>query len=85
MHVSSYVAEMERSIYNVGLAAQVADGSRIRYFARLHGYKQPGYNIGTCCEGQGTRMFGQLPEYLYNPRDHSLAHRPVFNWDAVLF
>ena len=62
----TYVSEMERSIYNVGLAAQVADGTRIRYFARLHGYKQPGYNIGTCCEGQGTRMFGQLPEYLYS-------------------
>ena len=62
----TYVSEMERSIYNVGLAAQVKDGTRIRYFARLHGYKQPGYNIGTCCEGQGTRMFGQLPEYLYS-------------------
>ena len=57
---------MERSIYNVGLAAQVKDGTRILYFARLHGYKQPGYNIGTCCEGQGTRMFGQLPEYMYS-------------------
>eukprot|EP01051_Picozoa_sp_SAG22_P012087 SAG22_NODE_1227_length_5094_cov_5.898298_1_plen_432_part_00 len=62
----TYVAEMERSIFNVGVAAQVQDGTRIRYFARLHGYKQPGYNIGTCCEGQGTRMFGQLPEYLYS-------------------
>jgi hypothetical protein len=69
----TYVAEMERSIYNVGLAAQVASGSAIRYFARLHGYKQPGYNIGTCCEGQGTRMFGQLPEYLYS---HVETHEP---------
>ena len=43
----AYVAEMERSLYNVGFANQVPDGPRIRYFARLHGYKQPGYAIGT--------------------------------------
>ena len=23
-------------------------------------------NVNTCCEGQGTRMFGSLPEYIYS-------------------
>ena len=23
-------------------------------------------NVNTCCEGQGTRLFGSLPEYIYS-------------------
>ena len=59
----------------------MSDGTRIRYFARLHGYKQPGYNIGTCCEGQGTRLFGQLPEYLFSLTEDGSGDLLVVNLD----
>jgi hypothetical protein len=62
----AYVAEIEKEIYNVGLANQI--GSRgIRYHANLVGHKDKtnGTANNTCCEGQGTRLFGSLPEYLY--------------------
>jgi DUF1680 family protein len=62
-----YVSEMEKSIYNVGIANQVG-GKGIRYTARLVGHKdtqQPNCN-NTCCEGQGTRLLGSLPEYIYS-------------------
>jgi DUF1680 family protein len=61
------VNEIEKSIYNVGIANQVG-GKGIRYTARLVGHKdtrQPHCN-NTCCEGQGTRLFGSLPEYVYS-------------------
>ena len=74
-----YTAEIERSIYNVGISAQVPGGASIRYFARLLYAKQPGYRIGTCCEGQGTRMFGSLPEYVYSlSSDHKSVYVNLF-------
>jgi DUF1680 family protein len=64
-----YVNEIEKSIYNVGVANQVG-GKGIRYTARLVGHKDPPtqhpYSTNTCCEGQGTRLFGSLPEYIYS-------------------
>jgi DUF1680 family protein len=64
-----YVNEIEKSIYNVAIANQ-RGGKGIRYTARLVGHKdspsqQPHCN-NTCCEGQGTRLFGSLPEYIYS-------------------
>ena len=65
-----YVDEMEKSIYNVVIANQVGkDG--IRYFAKLNGHKDgphgvANFRMNTCCEGQGARMYGTLPEYLYS-------------------
>jgi hypothetical protein len=60
-----YVAEIEKSIYNVGLANQ--DGSKgIRYHANLVGHKDASAAKNTCCEGQGTRLYGSLPEYIYS-------------------
>jgi DUF1680 family protein len=69
-----YVNEMEKAIYNVGLANQI--GSRgITYHANLIRKKDrfgwPNGNDNpicknTCCEGQGARLFGSLPEYLYS-------------------
>lgn len=69
----TFVAEMERGILNVGVAAfgppgsggQGPNGTGIRYFANQHGLKQLPSMHATCCEGQGTRMFGSMPEYLY--------------------
>jgi DUF1680 family protein len=65
-----YVNEIEKSIYNVALANQVgAEG--IRYTACLVGRKQnqagnQGMNMNTCCEGQGTRLLGAMPEFVYS-------------------
>jgi hypothetical protein len=60
-----YVCEMEKSIYNVLLANQ--DGALgIRYHTLLAGHKGPARRINTCCEGQGTRIIGSLPEYIYS-------------------
>lgn len=62
-----YVAEIEKSIYNVALPNQVGTQG-ILYHANLVGKKDKssGLNKNTCCEGQGTRMFGSLPEYIYS-------------------
>ena len=44
----------------------------IRYFAKLvdrkYGDHFPNSHhcMNTCCEGQGTRIFGSLPEYIYS-------------------
>ncbi|HEV2488031.1 MAG TPA: beta-L-arabinofuranosidase domain-containing protein [Terracidiphilus sp.] len=63
-----YANEIEKSIYNVGLANQV--GSRgIIYHARLVGMKGDlpvPLCTNSCCEGQGTRMLGSLPEYIFS-------------------
>lgn len=68
--VEDYVNEMERSIYNIGIANQDGDRS-IRYFAHLEGEKDPG-GLVTCCCGVGTRLYGKLPEYLYSIADDKL-------------
>jgi len=63
-----YVTEIEKSIYNVGIANQM--GSRgIVYHARLVGMKGDlpvPLCTNSCCEGQGTRPLGSLPEYIYS-------------------
>ncbi|MDR1562131.1 MAG: glycoside hydrolase family 127 protein [Dysgonamonadaceae bacterium] len=61
-----YIAEIEKSIYNVILANQTKEG-HIRYHARMQGKKEkPNGDYNTCCEGQGTRLLGSLPEYIYS-------------------
>ena len=61
-----HTAEIEKSLYNVCLANQ-ARGGRIRYHAVMQGKKEsPASDNNTCCEGQGTRLFGSLPEYIYS-------------------
>jgi len=66
-----YVAEIEKAIYNVALANQ-APGAGIRYHAHLEGHKARALEINTCCEGQGTRFLGSLPEYIYSIADDGL-------------
>ena len=66
-----YVSEIEKSLYNVLFANQ--DGAHgIRYHTMLLGHKEPAARINTCCEGQGTRLFGRLPEYIYSIADDGL-------------
>jgi DUF1680 family protein len=64
-----YVTEIEKSIYNELIANQI--GSKgICYHSVLVDHKdlkkeQP-ISMSTCCEGQGTRMIGALPEFIYS-------------------
>ena len=38
----------------------------IRYHAAMEGVQEHGNSANTCCEGQGTRAIGSLPEYIYS-------------------
>lgn len=60
-----YATEIEKSIYNVGLANQDA-AKGFRYHTILEGQKENGTHENTCCEGQGTRLIGSLPEHIYS-------------------
>ena len=60
-----YAAEIEKSIYNVALANQDA-GNGFRYHTVLEGEKEKATHENTCCEGQGTRLIGSLPEHIYS-------------------
>lgn len=66
-----YVAEIEKSIYNAFLANQYGPEG-IRYYTILDRRKAEPKVAGTphaastCCEGQGTRIYGSLPEYVYS-------------------
>ena len=61
-----YVAEIEKSIYNNLIANQVG-AKGIRYHSVLVDHKDLGEQcMSTCCEGQGTRMIGELQEFIYS-------------------
>ncbi len=60
-----YVNEIEKSIYNVALANQ-AGANGFRYHALLTRHKEAPTQINSCCEGQGTRLIGSLPEHVYS-------------------
>lgn len=64
----NYVAEIEKSIYNVLLANQ-AGSKGIRYHTMLVGQKEKPNCMNTCCEGQGTRLIGGLPQFIYSLTD----------------
>jgi uncharacterized protein len=63
-----YATEIEKSIYNVALS-NLVPGRGIIYHARLEGQKETPQVQNTCCEGQGTRMVGSLPEFIYSLAD----------------
>jgi len=60
-----FATEIEKSIYNVALANQ-DHGSGLRYHTILEGKKEKSTHENTCCEGQGTRLLGSLPEHIYS-------------------
>jgi DUF1680 family protein len=60
-----FVGEIEKSLYNACIPNQWGSAG-IAYHARLHGEKMGPQTEATCCEGQGTRLYGSLPEYLYS-------------------
>jgi DUF1680 family protein len=60
-----YVNEIELSIYNVAMANQ-AGSEGLRYHALLTDRKEQPTHMNTCCEGQGTRLIGSIPEHIYS-------------------
>jgi len=60
-----FATEIEKSIYNVALANQ-DHGTGLRYHTILEGKKEKSTHENTCCEGQGTRLLGSLPEHIYS-------------------
>jgi len=72
-----YVNEIEKSIYNVAIANQYGKQG-IRYFAKLVDHKygphvpNSDHCMNTCCEGQGTRIYGSLPEYIYSTAEDGI-------------
>lgn len=60
-----YAAEIEKSIYNVAIANQQGTQG-LRYHTILVGKKENGTRMNTCCEGQGTRLIGSMPEHIYS-------------------
>lgn len=63
-----YANEIEKSIYNVSIANQVGSHGII-YHARLVGMRGDlpvPLCTNSCCEGQGTRILGSLPEYIFS-------------------
>jgi DUF1680 family protein len=81
-----YAAEMERSIFNVGIAAlgppgsggEGPNGTGIRYFANQHKQKQNPSMHASCCEGQGSRLFGSLPKFIYTLQGDNNDTRVVY-------
>jgi DUF1680 family protein len=77
-----YVAEIEKSIYNIGIANQ-EDNGNIRYHARLINKKEGGQCGGSCCEGQGTRLYGMLPEFIYKLADDGGIYVDLYNESSI--
>ncbi len=67
-----YVDEMENSIYNVLLAAQVGS-TGFHYLNFLERSKDFRYlDRATCCASLGTRLTGLLPQFLYTYTDDTI-------------
>jgi len=61
-----YVAEIEKSLYNVVFANQQGDGKN-RYHAVMEGRKDRwGSAQNSCCEGQAARAIGSVPEFIFS-------------------
>ena len=80
-----YVNEIEKAVYNSALANQVGTQG-IMYHANLVGKKdfKTGIHINTCCEGQGTRFLGAMPEFIYSIATRWLVREPVRIFDHQL-
>jgi uncharacterized protein len=70
-----YINEIEQAIYNAVSGAIDLQGKGIHYHMVLEGRKNEGdkYAEGpvpsrrhTCCEGNGTWLYGNLPEYIFS-------------------
>lgn len=61
---ADYAAEIERTLFNQFLAAQVADGSNWSYMTPLTGHAQEPEGPN-CCNAAGHRIAGRMPVYFY--------------------
>jgi DUF1680 family protein len=59
-----FVSEIEKSIYNIAIA-NLAGKDGFRYHTILEGRKESPTRKNSCCEGQGSRIIGSLPEHIY--------------------
>jgi len=82
------VDEIENSLYNVLLAAQVEDRG-FHYLNFLEGGKDARYlDRCTCCASLGTRLVGLLPQFLYTTSGNTVyadiyaASEAVLNLDS---
>jgi DUF1680 family protein len=66
-----YAAEIESALYNVAVANQQGTHG-LRYHTMLEGKKEEGTRGNTCCEGQGTRLIGSMPEHIYSIAEDGL-------------
>lgn len=69
--VEKYATEIEKSIYNVIMAAQDTTGY-IRYHNKLHGEKDLPRCVNSCCEVSSVGMMSKLPEYIYSKASDGL-------------
>jgi len=82
----TFVSEIEKEIFNEAPAHLGENGVGIRYFSNLNGVLQNPGNIGTCCEGQGSRLYGSLYEYLYSfPSDGNGIYINLYTPSTVTF
>jgi len=67
-----YVDEMENSIYNVLMAAQVKSAGfhYLNFLERTKDYRY--LDRATCCASLGTRLTGLLPQFLYSHTDDAV-------------
>ena len=64
--VETYVAEIEKTLYNIVVANQVKK-KFIRYHAYIDIQKDCDFSTPvSCCAGLGTRILGSLPEFVYS-------------------
>lgn len=61
----TYASRIETAVYNA-LLRQMVGRAGIRYWATMEGKQTPPNNANTCCEGQGSRAIGSLPEYVFS-------------------
>lgn len=67
----TFASEIERTMINVALSQSVGINTTtgrsrgIRHFTSLHRAKMPPRMVQDCCEGSGTRLFGNLPEFVF--------------------
>jgi DUF1680 family protein len=80
-----FANEIEKSIYNA-LAANQCENGDILYHAHLVAPKYSANNDmrNTCCEGQGTRMLGALPEFIYKTADDGI-YIDMFNESTIVW
>ena len=66
-----FATEIEKTIYNVILAAQDSAGN-IRYHNHLHRKKDRPQHANTCCEVNGSPFIARLPEFIYSMDDEGV-------------